>query len=71
MHSFMNHYAPIDLMAPLMKKAAEDAKVPCSLHLDHGVSEKYILKAIRNGFTSIMVDLQDVHLKKILPEQKQ
>lgn len=49
-------YAPIDLMAPLMKKAAEDAKVPCSLHLDHGVSEKYILKAIRNGFTSIMVD---------------
>lgn len=49
-------YAPIDLMAPLMKKAAETAKVPCSLHLDHGVSEKYILKAIRNGFTSIMVD---------------
>ena len=49
-------YAPIDLMAPLMKKAAEEAKVPCSLHLDHGVSEKYILKAVRNGFTSIMVD---------------
>lgn len=49
-------YAPIDLMAPLMKRAAEQAKVPCSLHLDHGVSEQYILKAIRNGFTSIMVD---------------
>lgn len=49
-------YAPIDLMAPLMKTAAEKTKVPCSLHLDHGVSEQYILKAVRNGFTSIMVD---------------
>lgn len=49
-------YAPIDMIAPLMKAAAEKAKVPCSLHLDHGVSEQYILKAIRNGFTSIMVD---------------
>lgn len=49
-------YAPIDLIAPLMKAAAEKAKVPCSLHLDHGVSENYIMKAIRNGFTSIMVD---------------
>lgn len=49
-------YAPIDMMAPLMKAAAERAKVPCSLHLDHGVSESYILKAVRNGFTSVMVD---------------
>lgn len=49
-------YAPIEMIAPLMKQAAEKSKVPCSLHLDHGVSEQYILKAIQNGFTSIMVD---------------
>ncbi|MFR5412679.1 MAG: class II fructose-bisphosphate aldolase [Enterocloster bolteae] len=49
-------YAPIELMGPLMKAAAEKSTVPCSLHLDHGTTEAYIYKALSLGFTSVMAD---------------
>lgn len=49
-------YAPIGIMGPLMKAAAERASVPCSLHLDHGTTEAYIYKAVSLGFTSVMAD---------------
>ncbi|MBN2396167.1 MAG: class II fructose-bisphosphate aldolase, partial [Candidatus Atribacteria bacterium] len=38
------------------RKLAQDAKVPIAFHLDHGQSIEYVLKAIRNGFTSVMID---------------
>ena len=49
-------YAPIEMMGPLMKAAAQRASVPCALHLDHGTTETYIYKALSLGFTSVMAD---------------
>jgi len=49
-------YAPIEIMAPIMRNFAEKSKVPCALHLDHGTTESYIYKALSLGFTSIMAD---------------
>lgn len=49
-------YFPIDDMAPVILRAAENAKVPCAVHLDHGLDEDYIYKCIRLGFTSVMAD---------------
>jgi fructose-bisphosphate aldolase, class II len=50
------HAAPIDVFGPLFVHFATRAKVPVIIHLDHGVSHEYVMKAVRNGFTSIMYD---------------
>ena len=49
-------YAGIEYIAALGKIAAEKAKVPVALHLDHGTDLSEIVKCLRFGFTSIMVD---------------
>ncbi|MDI6760394.1 MAG: class II fructose-1,6-bisphosphate aldolase [Candidatus Brocadiaceae bacterium] len=52
-------YAGFDLLSAMVHKAAESAlgePVPVVLHLDHGGSVEVVLKAIRNGFTSVMID---------------
>ena len=43
-------------VAPLMLSMAKQAKVPVCVHLDHGSSIESCLKAIRLGFTSVMLD---------------
>lgn len=49
-------YAGVEYIAALGKVAAEKAKVPVALHLDHGTDLSEIVKCLRFGFTSIMVD---------------
>ncbi len=49
-------YAPIDIFGPVFVDLAHKAKVPVIIHLDHGVDYNYVIKALRNGFTSIMYD---------------
>lgn len=46
----------IETIAVVGKKLAENAKVPVVLHLDHGQSYEYCITALRNGFSSIMID---------------
>lgn len=36
--------------------AAHSAKVPMAIHLDHGSTIEQIMRAIRTGFTSVMID---------------
>ena len=52
------HFPFIDLeeYSPIILRAAEKAKVPVAVHLDHGQSFSAIIKALRNGFTSVMFD---------------
>lgn len=38
------------------KYLAENAKVPIVLHLDHGLDEQFVRRAIDLGFTSVMLD---------------
>ena len=49
-------WSPIDVMGPLFTHFALHAKVPVIIHLDHGITHEYVMKAVRNGFTSIMYD---------------
>ena len=39
-----------------MIKAANDTRVPVAIHLDHGEGYDKIERAIRDGFTSVMID---------------
>ncbi len=49
-------YAGVDYIAALGKLAANSAKVPVALHLDHGTDFDQVMQCIRNGFTSVMID---------------
>jgi len=48
--------ANIEIIGPLMKLLAEQAKVPVCLHLDHCLHMDFLKKALDIGFTSVMFD---------------
>lgn len=49
-------YAGIEYITGLTKIAAEKARVPVALHLDHGTSFAQVMECVRNGFSSVMID---------------
>lgn len=49
-------YVPLDVIAPVMLNIARKATVPVAVHFDHGETFDNIVRAIRLGFTSVMVD---------------
>jgi len=49
-------YAGVEYIAELGKVAARNASVPVAIHLDHGTDFEQVIKCIRYGFTSIMID---------------
>ena len=51
-----NVYNDISIVGPAMIAAAKAAKVPVCVHLDHGVTMEMIYRALRLGFTSVMID---------------
>ena len=52
-------FGPVEKLGPVMARMAEEAKVPVCLHLDHGTSIDYIMKAVKAGYTSVMADFSD------------
>ena len=49
-------YCGIDILSSIVRQLAEKAKIPVSLHLDHGTDYNLIVNCVRNGWTSIMID---------------
>lgn len=49
-------YAGIEYIAGMAKVAAEKAKVPVALNLDHGTSFTQVVQCIRHGFSAVMID---------------
>ena len=49
-------YGGAQLLAAIMRTAAENAKSPVAVHLDHGDSFGMAMQALRAGYTSIMID---------------
>lgn len=49
-------YAGVEYIAELGKLAAKNASVPVAIHLDHGTDFVQIMKCIRYGFSSVMID---------------
>lgn len=49
-------YAGVEYIAALGKLAGRNAKVPVTLHLDHGTDFDQVMQCIRHGFTSVMID---------------
>ncbi|WRS28321.1 class II fructose-bisphosphate aldolase [Oscillospiraceae bacterium MB08-C2-2] len=55
-HSIENNVASLSTFAQMVRKLADDVKVPIGLHLDHCSDYGYLMHAIKSGFTSIMYD---------------
>jgi tagatose 1,6-diphosphate aldolase GatY/KbaY len=49
-------YGGLNYYYAIVKAAAENAKVPVTIHLDHGDSFELAVRALRQGYTSIMID---------------
>ncbi|MGQ9692082.1 MAG: class II fructose-bisphosphate aldolase [Thermaceae bacterium] len=47
---------PMEALAPGLRYLAEEARVPVALHLDHGESLEEVARALRLGFTGVMLD---------------
>ncbi|MDD7363331.1 MAG: class II fructose-1,6-bisphosphate aldolase [Peptoniphilus sp.] len=57
-------YAGVEYITALVKTTAELIDVPIALHLDHGTDFEEIIKCIRNGFTSVMIDASKHELEE-------
>jgi fructose-bisphosphate aldolase class II len=49
-------YVTIENICPAIRSLAGRSDVPIALNLDHGESFEAVIRAVRNGFTSIMFD---------------
>ena len=49
-------YAGIEYIAGMAKVAADKAKVPIALNLDHGTSFEQVVQCVRHGFSAVMID---------------
>ena len=58
------NYADLNLYYASVKARADQASVPVALHLDHGSSYELAMKALREGYTSIMIDGSHYSLEK-------
>ncbi|HWI61885.1 MAG TPA: class II fructose-bisphosphate aldolase [Symbiobacteriaceae bacterium] len=45
-----------EYVSAVARQAAINAPVPVAIHLDHGASFEAVVRAIRHGFTSVMID---------------
>lgn len=52
----MNARATPEYMAPLVRSMAKDVDVPVALNLDHGDTYENACRAVRAGFSSVMID---------------
>lgn len=64
-------YMNIEYTVAMCKAAAEKVNVPVILHLDHGSSYEVVLKCIRAGFSSIMIDASHYPLEENIAKTKQ
>ena len=50
------NYIGIDYVMQMVEAATKDIDIPVALHLDHGSNFESIMKCIRAGFSSVMID---------------
>lgn len=49
-------YAGLNYIMALARTAADSVSVPVAMHLDHGTDFDQVMRCIRYGFTSVMID---------------
>ncbi|WHE08598.1 class II fructose-1,6-bisphosphate aldolase [Thermoanaerobacterium thermosaccharolyticum] len=57
-------YAGIETISAIVRTLATKSSVPIALHLDHGTDFNNVMKCLRNGWTSVMMDASKLPLEK-------
>lgn len=57
-------YAGLNILADMMRIAAQDSKVPIAIHVDHGRNISLIKEAIKAKYTSVMIDASHFPFEK-------
>lgn len=68
---FFDKYISADYYGAVARIAAENARVPVAVHLDHSPNIAYIVQAIRAGFSSVMIDGSHLPLEQNIAITKQ
>src|SRR5471030_2425766 len=55
---------PIEVIAPMLRAAAEYAPIPVCVHLDHTYNMAEVFRAVDAGFTSVMYDGSQLPLEE-------
>lgn len=61
----------VEGFAAMVKAMAHKAAIPVALHLDHAYEKDSIIRAIKNGFTSVMYDGSKYPLKENIKRTKE
>lgn len=64
-------HSPLSYMAPMMVEAAKNARIPVSVHLDHGKTVPVLKQALEYGFTSVMFDGSSLPFEENIKQTKQ
>lgn len=64
-------FFPLEDAASIGKYLCEKASVPVALHLDHGFTFDYIERAIKCGFTSVMLDMSSRPFEENMRETRE
>ncbi|WP_199615167.1 class II fructose-bisphosphate aldolase [Paenibacillus alkalitolerans] len=67
------YFGTVDVegFAAMVRALAAKSSVPVALHLDHAYEKKSIIRAIRNGFTSVMYDGSKYELEENIARTKE
>lgn len=57
-------YAGLEYIVNLVETAASTVSIPVALHLDHGTSFEQVVRCIRSGFSSVMIDGSQLPLEE-------
>ena len=60
----------LEEITPILLRAADKAKVPVCVHLDHGTDMEYVKRGIRLGYTSVMYDGSELNEEDNLKNTK-
>ncbi|PNR97522.1 class II fructose-1,6-bisphosphate aldolase [Petrotoga olearia] len=58
------------LFVKMVREFADSLDIPIALHLDHGKNFKYIISAIKAGYSSVMIDASDKPLEENIKATK-
>lgn len=56
-HEHMLNHCDSSVIAPLVKVLAEQSSVEVALNYDHGMEKDLVIKAIDDGYSSVMIDM--------------
>ena len=63
-HYEKNNTMNVGGFAAMVKELAESVKVPVGLHLDHSYDYESVIRSIKKGFSSVMIDASAYSLEE-------